>query len=169
MGQPVLAPRPAEEESGTPWVPIGLGILVVIAALGALAYFGRGPQQPAAVTPPAYADNLKITDLKLSAAENFVGGSVTYIEGKITNAGPKVVTGITVEIIFRNSLGEMVQKETMPLQSLVQRGPYMDVESFAAAPLHPNEVRAFRLTFEHISADWNHGYPEMRIIGLKLQ
>ena len=169
MAEPVLEPRLPEQESETPWVAIGVGLFIVVTILVALVLANRNPNQKPPVIPPAYADNLKISDLKLSTVENFVGSSVTYIEGKVTNAGPKVVSGITVEIVFRNSLGEMVQKETMPLQSLVERGPYMDVQSFAAAPLHPNEVRPFRLTFEHISADWNHGYPEVRVVGVKLQ
>jgi hypothetical protein len=100
----------------------------------------------------------------MAAAQNFVGGTVTYVEGKITNAGDKTVIGAVAEVIFRNSLGEVVQKEHIPIRVLVFQGPDRDILDLRSAPLKPGASADFRLTIEGtISADWNQGYPEVRI------
>ena len=155
--------QPQIEPERRNWVPIAIGAVVLALIIGAVLIFGRPKPQagPAAIAP--YAENLQVGDLKLSAAENFVGSSVSYLEGKVANVGPKTVTGITVEAVFRNSIGEIVQRESQPLM-LYHTGMagFPDVAPLNKVPLTPNTTRDFRLTFEHISADWNQGYPELR-------
>ena len=115
----------------------------------------------AAVDP--YVKNLKLSDFKLSQAENFVGANVTYLEGKITNAGNKTVTGAQVRVIFKNSLDEVSQSETLPLMIITARQPYIDTADLHSQPLKPGDSRDFRLTFEHVTADWNGAMPEVAI------
>jgi hypothetical protein len=162
MGTPFSQPQ--VEDAGGRWIPVAIGAAIIVLAIVAIVVFGRPAKQPAPPAVAPYAENLSISDLKLSAAENFVGGSVNYLEGKITNAGPKTVTAAAVEAIFRNSLGQVVQRESQPLM-LYHTGlaGFPDVAPLGAAPLTPNQTRDFRLTFEHISADWDRGYPELRL------
>jgi hypothetical protein len=167
-------PEPQHADEGKRrWLAVGAGAAVVVVIVVALVVFGRNPQAgaPKEAPQPEYAVNLHISDLKLSAAENFVGGSVNYIDGKITNAGDKTVAGCRIEAVFRNSLGQIVQRETQPLMILQVRPGYgyQDLTPLSSAPLLPNQVREFRLTFEHISADWDHGYPELRVVSLNLK
>lgn len=161
MGSVFLQPN--VEPDGRRWVPIAIGAGIVVLALAAVLVFGRPKETtgPLAIAP--YAENLQTGDLKLSAAENFIGGSVSYLDGKIANVGTQAVTGITVEAVFRNSIGEIVQREPVQLK-LYHTGlaGFPDVAPLSAVPLTPNTTRDFRLTFEHISADWNQGYPELR-------
>src|SRR5512146_759077 len=103
MGTPFSQPQ-VEEEKGR-WVPVAIGAAVIAAAIIAILVFGRPTQQPAEPPIAPYAEYLQITEPKLSAAENFVGASVSYLDGKITNGGSKTVSGATVEALFRNSLG----------------------------------------------------------------
>jgi hypothetical protein len=155
--------QPQIEPEGRRWVPVAIGAAAIVLVLVGIFVFGR-PKEPLAPPPISpYAENLQIGDLKLSAAENFVGGSVSYLDGKIANVGSKTVTAATVEVIFRNSMGEVVQKEPLPLM-LYHTGMagFPDVAPLSAVPLTPNTTRDFRLTLEHISADWNQGYPELR-------
>jgi hypothetical protein len=161
MGTPFSLP-PVEEE-GIRWVPLAIGAGLMVLVVGAILIFGR-PKPVAVAALDPYAESLVITDLKLSAAENFVGGRVNYLEGRVSNLGGKTVTSALVQCVFRNSLGEVVQREAVPLMLLTTRAGVVDVESPAAAPLTPNQTREFRLTFEHISADWDRGYPELRFI-----
>jgi hypothetical protein len=162
--------QPQVEEEGRRWLPVAIGAVIIVAALAAIWIFGRPAKQVSAPGIDPYSEYLQLSDLKLSAATNFVGASVSYLDGKITNVGSKTVTGATVEAIFRNSMGQIVQRETLPLM-LYHTGlaGIPDVAPLSAAPLTPNQTRDFRLSFEHISADWNQGYPELRFVKITTQ
>ncbi len=123
------------------------------------------PKAPAG--PPPYASNLKISDLKMSAAENFVGATVSYIDGTLTNNGDKAVTHVAVRVLFRDDMNQVVGDETLPIHVLQTGGPYADTVDLSASPLPPHQSRPFRLTFESISSQWNHAYPEMQIIDVR--
>jgi hypothetical protein len=155
--------QPAEETSSRRLILIAVaGVAVVV---GALAFLFRDHKKPAAHSgPPPYAANLSISGVHFSRAENFVGGAVTYIEGKIANNGDQTVTAIDAEVIFRNDLGEVVDKQTQPLAVEAALLGNSDWVSLGARPLLPGRVANFRLTFEHISADWNQGYPEIAFV-----
>ncbi len=164
MAEP-QSPLPLQtQESETPWVPITIGAIIMVVAVVLLVVFSRSkPAGQGSVDP--YAAKLVISDLKMSAAENFVGGTVSYLEGKITNNGDKPVLGAALEVTFRNSLGEVVQKETMPVRALQAHAVTGTAEMFdlRLAPLQPGKTIDFRLTFEHISDDWNREYPQVRV------
>jgi hypothetical protein len=101
--------------------------------------------------------------MKLSAAENFVGSTVTYLDGTVTNAGDKTVSHALVRVSFKDSLGQLVQADDVPLRILQISGPYPEALDLSVAPLDPEQSKPFRLTFEHVTADWNHEYPELRV------
>src|SRR5690242_15625616 len=155
--------QPQVEEGGGRWVPVVIGGVIIALIVIAILVFGRPAKQPGPAAIAPYAENLRVSGLKLSAAENFVGGSVSYLDGKITNVGSKTVTAATVDCVFRNSMGQIVQRESEPLM-LYHTGMagFPDLAPLSAVPLMPNQTRDFRLTFEHISEDWDHGYPELR-------
>jgi len=156
------SPRMSADSPG-PWRAIVAGLAVVVIVVGLLVWLGGG-NRSAPQVPNPYADKLQISNVKMAAAQNFVGGTVTYVEGRITNTGEKTVTGAVAEVIFRNSLGEVVQKEQIPIRVLVFQGPDRNILDLRSAPLKPGASADFRLTIEGtISADWNQGYPEVRI------
>ncbi|MBV9087615.1 MAG: hypothetical protein JO187_05645 [Acidobacteria bacterium] len=158
--------RTTAESGSTMWIAAIVGVVVVGVMVGLLAWFGRSGQQSGR-PPDPYLGNIKISDVKMAAAQNFVGGTVTYVEGKITNAGDKTVTGATTEVIFRNAMGQVVQKEDLPVRVLVYQGPDRDIMDLRSAPLKPGATADFRLTIEgSISADWNQGYPEVQVVSV---
>ena len=152
-------------QSRPPLIPIAIGVLAVLVVIGLFILFGRGANQnaPTAGVDP-YASSLSISSPAMSTADNFAGQQVTYIEGKITNNGSKTVNNAVVQIVFHDSLGQVVQKETQPLMVITTREPYIDTAPLGTAPLHPGQTREFRLTFEHVSADWNMQLPEIKIV-----
>ena len=151
-----------ERQSESNMRPILLGVALVVVVVTVIVLLNR-PAPKGATAPPPYAANLKLSDLKMSAAENFVGASVTYIDGTMTNNGDQTVIHAIVHVSFKNSLDEVAQAEDITLHVLQTTGPYPDAVDLSASPLAPRQSKPFRLTFEHISADWNQAYPELKI------
>ncbi len=111
-----------------------------------------------------YAANLAISGLTMSESSNLIGGKVTYLDGRIANQGNRTVTGITVQVLFRNPAHDVAQNETQPLTIIRTRDPYIDVEPLSAAPLKPGESQDFRLIFDTVAQDWDGAFPEIRVI-----
>jgi hypothetical protein len=147
------------------WISIAGAFLFVAVMIAVILFFPGGRQKRLNVTP-AYAANLKLTNIHMVTSENFIGSSVTYVEGSVANAGDKAVISATIEVVFKNSLNEVVQTEDVPLQVVRPGTPYRDFANLSAAPLEPSQNKEFRLTFEHISADWNQQYPALAVIDL---
>src|SRR6202048_4863751 len=119
--QPNANPTAERQESSLR--PILVGIAIVGIVVGILALIFRAEQKKPAV-PPAYAANLKFSDLKTSAAQNFVGATVSYIDGTVTNTGDKTVTHAVLQITFKDDMGQTAQREETPLRVLRTGGPY---------------------------------------------
>lgn len=94
---------------------------------------------------------------------------MTYIDGTVANTGDKTVTHAVVHVNFKNSLDQIAQAEDVALHVLQTSGPYPDTVDLSASPLPPGQSKPFRLTFEHISADWNQAYPELQITDVRLK
>jgi hypothetical protein len=156
--QPTTATE--ERDSSKRIIFIAVAAVIVIAVVAAFLLRGQ-PKGPSG--PPPYATNLKLSDFKMSAAENFVGATVSYVDGTVTNAGDKTVTHVVVEVQFKDDMGQVAQREVMPLQVLKTSGPYPEAVDFSVLPLPPGQSSPFRLTFEGISAQWNHQYPEIQV------
>jgi hypothetical protein len=114
--------------------------------------------QPATEEPPspeakAYVSNLKLTGVSLKATENYAGGVVTEIEGKITNTGNKTVDYAAVACVFRDSLNQLVLRERVAI---------------VKTPLKPGETRSFRLPFDSIPESWNNQMPTIVIAQIRL-
>jgi len=142
--------------------PILIGVVIIVVVVGVVVLLSRGSSKGPA-PPHPYAANLKISDVKMSQAQNFVGASVTYIDGTVTNAGDKTVMHATVHVEFKNSMDQVVQIEDLPLRILQTGGPYPDAVDLGVSPLAPAQSKPFRLTFEHVSADWNQAYPTLQV------
>ncbi|MGH9500044.1 MAG: DUF2393 family protein [Terriglobales bacterium] len=165
----LIEPTPLTEDGPDSNVrAIVVGVAAVLAVVGVIAWLSRGSPK-SAVPPHPYASSIKLSDLKMSAAENFVGASVTYIDGTVTNAGGKTVTHVVVHVNFKNSLDQIAQAEDVPLHVLQTSGPYPDAVDLGVSPLAPGQSKPFRLTFEHISADWDHAYPELLVTEVTLR
>jgi hypothetical protein len=161
----MFASKPAEGGGIPPmaWGAAGLAVLVVIVVL---VLAGRHKAAaPATIQPLApYAANLPISQLAMSESTSLSGGKSTFIDGHIQNTGNQTVTGITVQVLFRNNEAMPPQIETLPLSLIRTREPYVDTQPVSAAPLKPGDERDFRLIFESLPPNWNMQMPEIRII-----
>jgi Protein of unknown function (DUF2393) len=161
----MFSTKPAEG-SGIPamaWGVAGLAVLVVVVVL---VLAGRHKTvAPNTLQPPAaYAASLPLSQIAMSESTSLSGGKSTYVDGHIRNTGDQTVSGITVQVIFRNDEAMPPQIDTVPLSLIRTREPYIDTQSVASSPLKPGDERDFRLIFESIPANWNMQTPEIRII-----
>ena len=141
-----------------------MGLTLVLLATGIGFFFIRGDHAPEPIAPDPYAARVLISDIKMSSAENLAGGAVTYIEGKISNTGDRTLTDARVEATFRDEMNQVAQKEPSGIHIIKNNGVYDDAVELSAAPLAPGQSARFRLAFEHISAQWNQSFPEIRVL-----
>ena len=158
----LIQPTPVTEETDSSRRTIAIAVAVVIVAAVIAAFLLRG-QPKTASGPPPYAASLKLSDFKMSAAENFVGATVSYVDGTVTNSGDRTVTHVVVEVQFKDDMSQLAQREDIPLQILKTSGPYPEAVDFSVSPLGPGQSKPFRLTFEWISAQWNRQDPEIQV------
>ena len=160
--------KPTAQERN--WKPFVVGLVAVVLVVAVIVVLSRNKSQTA-IQPNPYAGKLQLSNPKMSAAENYVGGTVTYLDVNITNAGDETLVGAAMKLVFKNSMNEVVQTETIPLHVLVenQMGGYPDLVDLARLPIGPGQTRTVRMTLEHISADWNQNYPQMQLTDLKLK
>lgn len=146
---------------------IAVAVVVIVAAVVVLVLEHGKPKPtvaPITATPDVYAVSLPISGLAMSESSNLAGGKVTYLDGHIANTGPRTVTGITVQVLFRTFAHEVAQNETQPLKLIRIRQPYVDLEPVSAAPLVSGAGADFRLIFDTVNPDWDGAYPEIRVL-----
>jgi Protein of unknown function (DUF2393) len=157
------------EGSGVPAAAWGVAGLVVVVVLIGLVFATRHKPQasPNTIQPlAAYAAELPLSQLAMSESTSLSGGKSTFIDGHIQNAGAQTVSGVTVQVIFRNDEAMPPQLETLPLSVVRMREPYIDTQPISASPLKPGDERDFRLIFETIPTNWNTQMPEIHIISV---
>ncbi len=170
-GPELISSAPARERN---WLPVAIaaGVVIVVAVV-AILVMERGKRTatvaPVSAAADPYATNLPISGLQMSESGNLAGGKVTYLDGHIANRGNRTVTGIAVQVLFRNSAQEVAQNETQQLRFIRTRDPYIDIEPVSAAPLKPGEERDFRLIFDAVTPDWDGAYPQLRILHVQGQ
>jgi hypothetical protein len=143
---------PVAEERDSSRLIIVIAVVVVIGLALAAAFFLREPPKKV-VAPSPYIAQLQLSDFKMSAAENFIGATVSYIDG----------TRVIVQVNFLDSMGQLAQQEELPLRLFRNNGAYNEPVDLNVAPLGPGQSEPFRLTFDSISAQWSHQYPDLKI------
>lgn len=142
----------------------GLLIAVVALVLGIILVIGvwvihtrsARPQPRTALTAEerVYLRHIEITEANVSAATNFLGDMVTYLDAKVTNTGARSVRQLDLRLEFSDMLNQVVLREIA--HPITARMP----------PLKPGETRAFRVTFEKMPAEWNQAPPTITPVGL---
>jgi Protein of unknown function (DUF2393) len=170
-GPELISSTPARERN---WMPLAIAaavVVVIAAAVILVMQHGAGRASVAPVNAPTdpYAVNLPISNLQMSESSNLAGSKVTYLDGHIANNGSRTVTGISVQVLFRDPAHEVAQNETHSLSIIRTRDPYVDIEPVSAAPLKPGDARDFRLIFDRVVPDWDGAYPQLRILRVQFQ
>jgi hypothetical protein len=166
-----LSPRPTTmfaepvRERSFPTTAIAIAataIVILVAFLILLARRHAPPPSPHSVLPPAaYASNLIFSDVHMSDATTGSGGHLIYVEGHVANRGPATVAGVTLQLVFGNDINMPPQVETVPLNLVYMREPYVDTHPVSAAPLAPKAEGDFRLILDDVSDNWNQQLPKI--------
>jgi hypothetical protein len=145
------------------WLIAGAVVLAVVAALVLIGH-RKAPTVTGVQPVDPYAASLQLSGLQMSESTSLAGGKSTFIDGRVRNAGPSTVTGVTVQVLFHNEEHMPPQIETLPLSLIRTREPYVDTQPVSSDPLKPGDEKEFRLIFESIPANWNMQMPEIRMI-----
>ncbi len=142
----------------------GLLIAVVALVLGTILGIGvwvihmrsARPQLRTALAAEerVYLRHIEITEAKVSAATNFLGDMVTYLDAKVTNTGARPIRQLDLRLEFSDMLNQVVLREAA--HPITAHTP----------PLKPGETRPFRVTFEKMPAEWNQAPPVITPVGL---
>jgi len=141
-----------EEDRSTP-VLIAIGVALLAVIVGGLALLrhtrsgsASGPA-PMGAEQKTYLARISISDPRMTAAENFLGTTVTYLHARVTNNGTSTVVRLTLKLEFHDTLEQVVlREEAHPITP-------------RTVPLKPGETRAFEVAFEHMPLEWNQAPP----------
>ena len=132
---------------------IVVGVVVLLTRSGQRA---GSATQALSEEQKSYLRHVVIANARMSAAENFLGHTVTYLDAELTNEGNRAVRQVELELVFVDTLNQVVLRETARPVTL------------RTAPLKPGEMRAFQITFDHLPLEWNHGTPAITPIHVGL-
>jgi hypothetical protein len=155
----MLEPQAVEKRPTTLYILVAAGVLAVIVA-GAILLTRRDTSEKATAAAlteeeKAYLAQIAVTDVKMSAAENFLGHTVTYLDAVVINKGSRAVKRIELQLDFYDTLYQVVLRESA--HPVTARTP----------PLKPGETRPFQVTFEHMPMDWNQGPPRITPVAVE--
>jgi hypothetical protein len=137
-------------------------MLLLFAMYAAIRHYSGGAKTSSRSGRPvlseeqkAYLPKIEFSDLQMSAAENFLGDTVYYLDGRVTNRGTKTAQDVQVQLTFVDMLKQVVLRDTSHV--ITRQMP----------PLKPGETRSFRVGFDHLPADWNQAPPDAKALGVE--
>ena len=151
---------PNAERRASGGFPTALAVTLAVAAAVAVAVLlatrGGPRQEPAPVLTPearayVHAGYLGLSDVNMSAKQNFAGQTLVEVTGKITNTGNRMLKQIKLNCVFRDPSGRVVLRDPVSIVKEQLGG------------LKPGETKDFRLPFDTIPESWNQALPELVI------
>ena len=131
--------------------------LVLVAGMAGFWYLDRTSKQPAPLPPPltgeakAYVRNLTLTNVDMSAHEDYFKQKVVEITGRIGNTGNRILQLVEINCVFYDPYGQVVLRQRVPIVSRKAGG------------LAPGDTKAFRLPFDTLPESWDNRMPQLVI------
>src|SRR5262245_25136342 len=100
----------------------------------------------------AYKSQLALSHIGLAKGENYLGHEVFYVEGVVRNGGSRTVQRVELLFLFKDSLDQVVLKETRKA-----------VDYKGSKGLEPEKSTNFQVAFERLPRDWNYVVPDVQI------
>ena len=168
MEEPLHNSGKQESVTGFSRVTVAIAAVVVLAIGASLWFLLIAPPAPkpgtlrAVVSPKMgdpeqeYAKTLRVENIALSRAENFLHQEVTILDADVVNGGPQAIIGLELFVEFSDQMNQVVLREA--------RG----VLGAPAVALAPGERRSFEISFDHVPISWNRQQPVVRVASLQL-
>jgi hypothetical protein len=103
-----------------------------------------------------YAKNLRVENIVMSRAENFLHQEVTTMNAEVVNGGPQAVAVLELSVEFTDEMNQVVLREARTVLGV------------PPVALVPGERRSFELSFDHVPTSWNMQLPVVRVTNLQL-
>jgi hypothetical protein len=143
----------------------GIVVLVIAASLWFLFKPTAASQQNTlqlVVTPKMsdsekdYAKFLRVENVAMSRAENFLHQEVTTMNAEVVNSGPLAIAALELSVEFSDEMNQVVLREA---RAVLGTPP---------AALAAGERRSFEISFDHVPPSWNMQQPAVRVTNLQL-
>jgi len=141
-------------------IVVALGAALILGTVGWLTFApAPAPPAPPKLTQEArdYLPNLKLSDVRMQAAESYVNSRLIEILGEIGNNGTRTIKLAEVTCVFRDYAGQEIARE----RAMVVGG--------RPGPLPPGQTRSFRLPFDTIPQSWNQAMPSLVIAQIQFE
>jgi len=168
MAEPRHSTEQQQQPAGHLRVTLVLAAIVVFVIAASLWFLFKPTPAPQpgtvqlVVTPRMsdsekdYAKNLRVENIAMSRAENFLHQEVTVLNAEVVNAGPQAIAALELSVEFSDEMNQVVLREA--------RG----VLGTPPAALVPGERRSFEISFDHVPPSWNMQLPAVSVTTLQL-
>lgn len=154
-----VSSAPADARSSLKYFIIAAAAIGVIVAIAIVASRTRSGSSSAdaELTPEQknYLANITFAEAKMSAATNFLGQRVIYLDAQISNRGTRAVEQVEISMDFTDLLGQVILRE--------RAGVFPP----ASLPLKPGETRAFQLFIDRIPSEWSQAPPRIKPVSVR--
>jgi hypothetical protein len=167
MAEPRHSTEQQQQPAGHLRVTLVLAAIVVFVIAASLWFLFKPTPAPQpgtlqlVVTPRMsdsekdYAKNLRVENIAMSRAENFLHQEVTVLNAEVVNAGPQAIAALELSVEFSDEMNQVVLREA--------RG----VLGTPPAALVPGERRSFEISFDHVPPSWNMQLPAVYVSSLQ--
>jgi hypothetical protein len=168
MAEPRHSTEQQQQPAGHLRVTLVLAAIVVFVIAASLWFLFKPTPAPQpgtlqlVVTPRMsdsekdYAQNLRVENIAMSRAENFLHQEVTVLNAEVVNAGPQAIAALELSVEFSDEMNQVVLREA--------RGVF----GTPPAALVPGERRSFEISFDHVPPSWNMQLPAVSVTTLQL-
>jgi len=168
MQEPLHTTEEQHKPAGDLRLTLALAAIVVLVIAASLWFLFKPtptPQQDTlhlVVTPKMsdsekdYSKYLRVENVAMSRAENFLHQEVTTMNAEVVNAGPQAIAALELSVEFSDEMNQVVLREA---RAVLGTPP---------AALTAGERRAFEISFDHVPPSWNMQQPAVRVSSLQL-
>jgi hypothetical protein len=137
-----------------------VGLSLPIALIGCKGGAPRSSSQidKIAAEADAYRSKIEVSKVGLAKGENYLGSEVFYVEGWLKNTGNRVVQRVEITFLFKDSLKQVVLKESR--KALEYKG---------GRGLEVDKSTRFQVAFDHLPKDWNYVLPDIEVSQVTLK